>query len=134
MQSSELPLVVSAAVDIVAVVVEFCPPIVRDFTLQQAEVVDEVCVCMRACMLYAYAFGMWAIAALKTPVISCLSHSHLYSQENQFFNIIIGLLVDGQNTGQCAHTCVCACVHECVHVCVCMRACVRACVCACVRA
>ena len=49
-QSSELPLVVSAAVDIVTVVVEFCPPIVRDFTLQQAEVVDEVCVCVRACV------------------------------------------------------------------------------------
>ena len=54
-QSSELPLVVSAAVDIVTVVVEFCPPIVRDFTLQQAEVVDEVCVwcvcvCVRVCV------------------------------------------------------------------------------------
>ena len=51
MQSSELPLVVSAAVDIVTVVVEFCPPIVQEFTLQQAEVVDEVCVCgVRACV------------------------------------------------------------------------------------
>ena len=74
-QSSELPLVVSAAVDIVTVVVEFCPPIVRDFTLQQAEVVDEVCVCVCVCVVCVCVWcvcGVCVCACVRACVRVCL--------------------------------------------------------------
>ena len=42
-------------------VVEFCPPIVREFTLQQAEVVDEVCVCVRVTHVHVVCICIWYV-------------------------------------------------------------------------